>query len=294
MKEVCDFDEIFFCIEIGKKTLPSQGYSVSGVQIGVKRHNKRDISHPKAITAYPQAPCPKTGSVSFVDASALLWYAFYTKLPRSTASGCKYNCCRSPWLISHFFRFMFCCVGFVLYIWWLFMECGMCCYLLDVFSSSFCWEIFYSKNVKDGLRLRCPLRNCVDDCFIHANGPPLTATNTVNLLSAGEGLSTVNLNAAGRVRVSWTNDHRAKPKTTLESTSLALPSLTNSKRGPPAPRNGHTKPVLLFDEAREVLFWMDCPKHRNVPHKAHYSLNRDEPRKLVRSSCRATGNSVKL
>ena len=37
-----------------------------------RKPNKHDISHPRAISAYPPAPCPKTGAVSFVDASALL------------------------------------------------------------------------------------------------------------------------------------------------------------------------------------------------------------------------------
>jgi hypothetical protein len=49
-----------------------QGFSVTGMGVNGKNHHKRDISHPKAITAYPQHPCPKTGSVTFVDASALL------------------------------------------------------------------------------------------------------------------------------------------------------------------------------------------------------------------------------
>ncbi|XP_055338748.1 uncharacterized protein LOC129588523 isoform X2 [Paramacrobiotus metropolitanus] len=56
-----------------KKSNPSQGYCISAASgKEKKKHSKKDISHPKAITAYPPAPCPKTGSVSFVDASALL------------------------------------------------------------------------------------------------------------------------------------------------------------------------------------------------------------------------------
>ncbi|OQV17589.1 hypothetical protein BV898_08359 [Hypsibius exemplaris] len=76
---------IYFAVRHSNKDLSCkkpQGYSVTGMGVNGRLqqhpqhpqqpHQRRDISHPKAITAYPQHPCPKTGSVTFVDASALL------------------------------------------------------------------------------------------------------------------------------------------------------------------------------------------------------------------------------